>query len=321
MPEISVWSQNPAQSGLDRFTCYFIATVEAVAYSDESPWKNTLYGLIGGTAWHRLALPGLPSPHAEVALFPGGRALVTIEGTRTPGEFVRQALGSFLVPLVVLPGRVSQYWFLAMSQIVAQLLTFLPDHGITEIAVNGHSQGGAIAQLLPAWLTYRGGATTLNIFTAAATRSADNFFAAAQTLPYTRLSAAGDPVPQLPPSADPILDAETWLLLPYSFSGYRHFGTHFHLFADGSFLMPPDQSTWNQGGADLREYATSNTGWFGAHDISEYARRLRVGIPVPIGAADPNYPGLQTLDNYWIEQNLVAPAISWTGEFLCSEPR
>lgn len=318
MPNILPFNLDPASTGLDRFTGYWFASCCHAAYFATASTKLALYALAGGTNVISVRVPGQSIPEADIAFFPGGRAVVTIQGTRFFLEFLNQVAGAQLVQASPWPGHVGQYWTAVTQALWDEVRPILVENSITSIALAGHSQGGGICQLIPNLASQTPGLGIANLFSIGAPRTGSVLYAEVQGSRYLRLTNAGDPVPSFPPSVSTPLNRFLWLIPPVDTLSFLHWGTRFHLFANGSAAAPAELPSWIEGFSLLADTALNSSGWFNNHFVEQYARRLRLGIPGGIGEANPDYPGLQTLDDYWEDQEIAPPAEDWFQFPMCS---
>lgn len=318
LPSILPFGLDPSNTGLDRFTAYWYVTCMNAAYGNQAAEISALYALAGATSVQTVHVPGLVIPEADIAFFPDNKAVVTFQGTRFFLEWIRQILGSQLALLAPWPGFVGQYHALVAINIWDQVRPILVNAGITTIALAGHSQGGAICQLLPNLIGDSTSIGLANICTCGAPRTGSPAYASVQGSRYLRLTNTGDPVPLLPPAISPALDRFLWLIPPIEPLSYAHWGTRIHLWANGSATMPVELPTWLDGSRFLADQALNGNAWFTNHDTTEYARRLRAGIPAGIGEANPTYPGLQALDLYWEGKDITPAADLWMDPPICS---
>lgn len=311
MPNIDPFGQNPAVNGLDAFSAYWACALADVAYTDDQTEKNALYAAAGGAAPTSHELPGRPIPRFDYSVFGAGRAVVTVTGTRFFLEFVNQLLGVALADFPQWPGEVGIYWAGVAIELFELLSPLLADDSISDVAFVGHSQGGGIVQLWPALFSAGGSVTVANLTTLGSPRTGNVEYANAQNANYVRLTNAGDPVPQIPAAVSTPLDQFLWLVPGINLGSYSHWGTRFHLFADGRHTMPPELPSWQRGWEAMITLSQQTSAWFRDHRPAEYARRLRVNLPGEIGATNPNYPGLKTIDDYFADQPIEPPAVDW----------
>lgn len=321
MPTIRPFDINPATGPIDRFTLYWYCAICNQAYSPSGETLDQLYALAGATSVTRYEIPGAVIPYLDYAVFPGDRALISIVGTRQWEEFALQAVGANLIAAEPWPGTVGFYWSSLAITLFDLIETELIESEIQTVALAGHSQGGAIAQLLIELINSLPDTDTQCIVTMGSPRSGNPEFAASlQNTPYARMTNQGDVVPMLPPSISTPLDRFLWLLPPPPNTSFQHGGTRINLFDNGVDTNPPEEPTWLEGSKALIDGVRGGIGgWVNNHMPAEYARRLRLDIPVAIGTDDVNYPGLKALDDYFAGQDLPEPASGWLTPSPCNE--
>lgn len=317
MASLNPFGLNPAADGLDRFTAYWFVSLQEALYRSDHAGSTMLYGLAGGLEPVSVTVPGLLVPRCEVSSFPADRAIVTVEGTSNYLQMIAQIQGSFLSAIPPWPGSVSVWHAAVTVALWNELRPFLQGIGSPELALNGHSQGGGICQLLPAKIAADTACDIANIFSAGSPRTGNTAYAVTQTARYCRVTNAADPVPLLPPSLGVEVNQILWMLPPALPTSYVHWGTRFHLFANGSALMPLESTTWVEGSEYLIGVASGSTTWFADHAPAEYARRLRVGIPGAIGVLNPTYPGLKQIDDWWAGVSPEPPPAEWFDPATC----
>lgn len=312
MPAISPWSLDPAgPGGLDRFTAYWYATVCHAAYLPETTPRLFLYQLAGCTLLQRVLGGSQAFPWADVSFTPTGQAIVVTRGTATTLEMFLHAYSALLTSSAPWPGQVGGIWRAATTLLWSQLGPIIQAQGSTNAAWAGHSYGGAVSTLLPELALDAGVVVTDNVFSIGSPRAGNLAFALAFPYRYLRLTNHGDPVPMVPPSANSLLDRALWILAPAPLGAFWHVGTRFHLFDTGATAAPPEQSTWATAEDAMLTIARESQVWFRAHNSNEYARRLRIGIPVPWLVGSVDYPGLDVLDGYWATAAIEPAASTW----------
>lgn len=254
----------------------------------------------------------------DYAVFPGGKAILTITGTRFFIEMVRQILGVLLFDLDPWPGLVGAYWASVADDLFDEIVPVLERDSISAVALFGHSQGGGICQLIPDLATETGGISVANLITLGAPRTGNTVYAAAQTSNYVRLTNAGDPVPHIPASISTPLDVFLWIIPPANLNSYEHWGTRFHLFFDGAVTVPPNLPSWLRGHEALLTAALASANWFADHRPAEYGRRLRLQLPRPFQEVHADYPGLKEIDDYFAGVISTPAVADWFSPPTCS---
>lgn len=317
MANLDPFGLNPSSGTVDYFTAYWYAALSQATYFSPSGTQFQLFNLAGATALIRLELPGLSIPYVDMALFPGSRAVSVVVGTRFFQEFVNQAFGAILVSAPEWPGLVASYWSGLALLLWAEILNVASANGVTSIAFAGHSQGGAIAQLLPQLCNDAPGLATACVCTFGCPRSGNVVFADSQTNNYLRVTNEGDPVHLLPAAVSTPLDQFLWLVPGINLNSYKHWGTRVHFSSEGQSAFAFELPTWATAYAALLETARATSSWFDSHYIASYARRIRRNIPGAMGAVNPDYPGLQDLDLFFQGQEVQPPATTWTDLEVC----
>lgn len=318
MPQIQPFGIHPVDNGVDRFTLYWYSALQHEAYRPFGTTLETLYSLGGADSVTRYALPSFIFPYVDYAVFPGNIALLSIVGTRNWQEFGFQALGAVLVHRDPWPGLVGDYWSNLALALFNLVEAELVSAGITTVALAGHSQGGALAQLFLTLIDELPAVSTACIVTLGSPRSGNvEFGDALQNTRYARLTNQGDPVPALPPSLSPALEQFQVLITGIPVSSYFHFGTRFHLFESGGVTNPQEQPSWLEGSQHLLQSVRGVGTWIASHNPAEYARRLRRKIQVPMQTESAEYPGLKELDDYFAGEMLPIPATTWLNPVDC----
>lgn len=262
-----------------RLTAYWACTAAAAAYLNDSEVARQLHLDAGAEEFTRVDLATPFVPVADVSIWPGNKAVVVIRGTSNYQQMVIQIGGTPLVTRPPWPGLVgnahSALAVLTWPEVRGWLETFL----VEEVALVGHSLGGAVAMLMCQQSIEDGTAIPLACWTLGAPRVGNGAYAVTQTTPAWRLTNHGDPVWALPPSPQPGLDTTLWILPVPVLTSYQHWGRRGHLFEGGGVVYPPgDLPTLTAPAEILWSLATGSQTWFADHDPEEYARRLRIGM-------------------------------------------
>jgi pimeloyl-ACP methyl ester carboxylesterase len=317
MPAITPFDLDPANSGIDRFTAYWYATLCKLVYQPATWPRAAVWALGGATAVQTVGITGTIIPSCDVGLFPANRAVCAFRGTTSAIEGALQIVGATLFPRAPWAGFVGNYHSAITELTASFVFPVLTAAGVTNVAWCGHSLGGSVAVLIADLVIDQAVALTDCICTLAAPRSGNLTFATSQTYRHLRLTNAGDAIPMLPPSTNSVMDVFLWLPAPIPLTSFWHAGTRCHLFYDGSAAFPPDQSTWADGSAILLNVANDAERWLQSHSTDEYARRVRIGIPVDFNVVDAAWPGLKELDQWWADANATPPAGTWLERVFC----
>lgn len=292
MPAIQPFNLAPSDPP-DVFTAYWRAVLLAAGYlHDNAATLSAVAGLVGATAVTTLAFqPPLPD-RAYVIVFPSG-ALVSVNGTTQLGQFVVQTTGAILQINPFGAGRVNSYDYLAAIAVLAGVSGVLTSLNPPRVLYIGHSLGGAVAQMLAqspqAW-------PVVGSWTMGQPRVGTAEWAAGYHQAAERYTTVGDPVPSIPPSRNPLIDATAMVAWPFFPQSYEHTGTRRHVDADGTIATLPELPSWIEGTDYLNSVVLGQTGWFGAHSTATYAGRIRQAIPVPWLGTDPAWPLVGALD-------------------------
>lgn len=295
MSQILPFVINPGV-GLDHATAYWYVTMCRLAYLRDDAMTQTAVQAAGGTGFIRQATGAPLVPHSLVCFFPGARAVVIVEGTTAWQQWLLHAMGSIQGPVPPWTGTVNTYFVNAVHAIWNATRPVLEGLGILELAVGGHSFGGAVCVLLEQLVAGAPGYLLDGLVTAGSPRVGSLLFAIAQTRPHLRLTNSQDPVPYLPPSTNSFLDAALSLAVPVNVGAYRHSGERYNLWPDGSSNQPAETPSWIEGYDYLVNVVSTGDSWFSAHNPSEYGRRLREAIPVRWLVESPAWPNLHVLD-------------------------
>lgn len=285
---------------IDRLATYLLATYLGINYRPDTDLsvsidRDTIALLLGGV------LENVPDQEPRVDLIRvGSRTVVLVRGTTTLFQMYREWLNSDLGFAEPWPGGAGDYYVILTRQIWDKIANLLPG----EWVIAGDSLGGAIA----AMLTIRGAQYAV---TFGAPPQGESFYARGMEAnrKHLRFVNHGDFVPYLSHSttANLNLPGPPGLLgmLPSTFFSYTHWGRSVRIFEDGSFTQPPQDVYPYQNLAEL-VVAWGRSGYIvGEHYASEYARRIRGGIPVqfPLSAPDPEWFGLYELDQINLGNN------------------
>lgn len=318
MPTIDPFALDPSGSfAAQRFTLYWFASVLNLSYEPPAVPRATLYDLAGATAVTASVGPGGIFPSADISVYPGARALVAVRGTTTGQQLITEIAGIPLAPIPPWAGQVGIFWATSSAALYLSLRPALNGAGATHVVWSGHSLGAAIATLGPDLAVDAGDSVCDGICTLGGPRVGSLAFSESQTYRHWRLTNQGDPVPCLPPSGNAVLDRTLWILAPAALTQFWHTGTRAHLLVNSLATFPPDQSTWADAQTALVSLLHGLQSWYNDHNPVEYARRLRQGIPTPFNQVSAEYPGIEVLDNYWVQQNTNPPAATWLEPRFC----
>lgn len=309
---LNVFGLNPA-GPLDRLTGYWYATGCRVSYRpNAAELLEQIGGLIGPCQCFTLPGQGAFLVGVHRLFFADTRTVFFVEGTTQWDQYLRAAIGSVLTTDdVEFDSSVSLFFQGVALGLLNNIRNLLPETYV----LTGHSLGGTAAAMVSGALAINNRARFVIDF--GSPRHGDWFHARAQTVPRLRVTNFGDPVPLIPPPAsnftaafttplDPFISPVPILYPPFF---YRHWGHRVHLWVDGSATRPQGDDFIDQPlQIWLRDTLFRVIATAVMHEMQEYARRLRSGIPVPYPALeeDPDYPGLPLLDQINNDLNLIA---------------
>jgi pimeloyl-ACP methyl ester carboxylesterase len=277
----------------DPMTAYWRCLCCAAGYlTDNAATLRALSLLVGATAVQPVEFPTPLPDIVYVVLFTGG-VMVLTNGTTQPQQYLVQAAGALLQVSPYGPGQVNSYDLLAALAILATLAPILEGLAPAQVIYVGHSLGGAVTQLLAqrpqSW-------PVVGAWSAGQPRVGTRVWSQAYSPATERYTTPGDPVPMIPPSSNPLVDATFspfWPIVPAS---YEHAGIRRYVFPDGEIGNPPEFPSWVEASLYLQDTVIGGTGWYGAHSPKTYAARIRQGIPVPWLGTDPDWPLIGQLD-------------------------
>jgi pimeloyl-ACP methyl ester carboxylesterase len=189
----------PFFRGFHRTDFIFLATVAQALAADDYPGLQNAFAALG---------PGVVSRRPGSVLIPESYLYISdtlivllIQGTEGVGQWAGQILASFQVPYQFGGPNVTGFDLVAATAIYNDvdpvIRPRLVDH---QLVLMGHSLGGALAQVIAYW--YRIAATLgMAVLTMGAPRVGDPDFAAAVGPFVSRLEAANDPIPTIPPES------------------------------------------------------------------------------------------------------------------------
>lgn len=318
LPSLDPFGLRPSVTGLDHFTAYWICALINAGYAGNDADKLSLGSLAGALSVERARIPALVVPDADVYEFPGLRAVVVTNGSTNFVQLAFQAAGAPLVSRGEWSGTVGQGWSTLALDLFPQIASQLSIFGSEEVAFYGHSLGGGLTQLFPGLVEPIVDLDVPCIATIGCPRTGDVVYAESQTVENLRITNAGDPVTLLPAATSTPLDLFLWIIPPINLNSYSHWGTRFNVFPDGSATNPPELPTWTSAQQLLYDSIFVQSDWLQSHSVAEYARRLRLSLPQPVGGAHPNYPGLQTIDEYFEQQPITPAADQWFVPVYCA---
>jgi pimeloyl-ACP methyl ester carboxylesterase len=296
----------PAAPNTDRLSAYWRAALCRAGYGATGASVEPLADLAGALATLRVPLPSPWPSAAYLMAWPGGQVLVLINGTTVPQQYVAAVAGGLPAALPPWAGLVHLYFGFAAAAVWAAVSPVLAALAPTQVSYLGHSLGGAVAQLLatrpqPWPLGY--------CWTMGQPRVGTAAWAATLTVPAERWTAAGDPVPLLPPARDPLIDATflpDWPIPPLSFA---HVGRRLHLAPSGLISEPGEAGSWQEGTTALLASLQAGTAWADAHASDAYACRLRAGLPVKWAVPLVDWPQVAPVDVILRDLGTVCPVI------------
>lgn len=293
---IDVFGLQPTKP-IDRLTLYWYATLARSAYQGHTG-PNPIAALAGASSVQFRAASqdtewDLAVPSSFLLKWPDGKSIIVIRGTAREWEWRWNINGFHFFDIDPSPFAVSGYPLQAAKAIwdhwSPQILS-----GITW-TVCGHSLGGQIASILA---TPVFGHDRPAVCVDFGTPRAGNIpWARAQTTPRLRVTNYGDPVPSLPPAE--LYEAMAPFNVEFTPSEntvYQHWGFRIMVWEDGRFSFPEGDRSFSGEVADFIFSRFVVDPDVFPHERGEYPRRIRAGIPVPLGEADPDYPGVEVLD-------------------------
>jgi Lipase (class 3) len=290
---------------LDRFTSYWYATLCRVCYTGVALDQLFVAGLANLTTRVNVNVQAYATPEANIFLQADNSAVLIINGTTQWQQYLEASAGTEFMSPSPYGGNVNSFfaqcWRLLGFGVKPRLLTLLPPR----LAICGHSLGGAIATLATRELEVI--YPVFRVWSIASPRVGDATFAAGWTRAYARIQNQGDIVPLLPPNVNVLLNNTFFPRYSQVPTAYRHVVDRFLMEEDGSASVSADFSSWREGSNAGLIGAAATTATEAAHDTPEYARRLRIGIPVPFDTAAPAWPGLQALDHLNLRLNRFVP--------------
>lgn len=294
MPLITPFSITPDQ-GLDRFTGYWFATLCRCGYINNLTQLLSVGQIAGANEVKEYLSPRLNVPKCYLFRWPNNDALWLVNGTTVPTQYMASVLGAQTLHVGSVPGAFNSFFWSAYLQLSPPVILDLVNRLPNRLNIMGHSLGGAIGTLASQWL--RNTFNVVGTWSIGSPRVGDLVFGAAFNIPYTRITDQGDIVPCLPPSTNTFMDVAFWPYFQPVPTSYRHVGTRFHLYVDGTSAALGEFSTLEEAIVFDVQVRLDSSVVLTAHDTPEYARRLRVGIPVAWRHLDPQYPGLKNLDD------------------------
>lgn len=306
MAELRPFTLNP-DAALDRYTCYWYATLCRTVYTANEVRAQELFGLAADFESLTI-LEGNPPLDlaALVARYSGGRYVVVVRGTSAASEWLGHTAGALLFdPRDLGWGFAAGLVHRFFADIALRLWDRLPeDLGEADWSASGHSMGGVAAAMLSTIALGRHGLPAApTVVVDFGSPKPGNWYhrVFAQAVARQRFTSWGDPVPLLPPSTTTILDrVPIPIAPPFGVVApiYAHWGTRIHLLPDCSYLRP-SQEYFNESETVTYLAQALRTGAWGAHhNIGEYARRVRDSLSVlyPAEADHPDYPALRAID-------------------------
>lgn len=279
MPAVNPFHAPAALVATERLTAYWACTAAAAAYVADSEVARQLHLDAGAEEFTRVDLATPFIPVADISIWAGNRAVVVIRGTSNYQQMAVQIGGTPLVTRSPWPGLVGNAHSALAVLTWPEVLFWLNSFVVEEVALVGHSLGGAVAALFNQQALTSSAAVPVALWTYGAPRVGNGTYAVTQTTPAWRLTNHGDPVWALPPSPQPGLDSSLWILPVPVLTSYQHWGRRGHLFEGGGVVYPPGDLPSLIGAADLLyDLVVGTQTWYADHDPEEYARRLRIGM-------------------------------------------
>lgn len=277
----------------DLATAYWRAVCCSLGYAPLNADLATVAAVAGAVMTQTVSLP-LPLPDkVHILAFPDGSLNVLVNGTTAPAQYVGAVAGAAAIPIPPWPGRVHTFFATVAAAVWAFIEPLLIAADPPKVVYMGHSLGGAVALLLAtrpqAW-------RVAGVWSIGAPRVGDGTFVAAVALPCERYTTPGDPVPMLPPSLNPLVNASLWPGFGQLVAAYQHTGVRRELYPNGTSSVRPDGPTWDQAADYLLAVAQAGGDWTAAHASTNYACTIRRAIPLPWAVGEPEWPGIDAID-------------------------
>ena len=225
-----------------------------------------------------------------VVMSDGANAIISYEGTRNVHQLLLQIVGSGQTSTLAFPGKVStfDYWCAVQrNAAVLGALSSLPaGAGIT---LTGHSLGGALAQVTANMQQNGGPYSPISLVTFGQPRTGDPAFCAATATPFTRLTNAADPVPNIPPTYQILSQIVNFLSPVQIFWNYVHTSPNW-IPADGALVQNTNPTTTGSLEGQIALALATGTAFNGElfqnHYLGQYAYNLAAVLVNQTGFSD-----------------------------------